>query len=318
MSKQLSTSNAFERFYTSFQNAETHYRAHRDRWALEKDLTAIAREYGEYMGIGDLFIYRGELLCTEGDLDGGMIYLHLANAYFPQINNRVTLYLRLAQHELEKGNTQEGTRWLTKLCTESVDNYEEVIAQQELTDVWERYRHLVEGTVPKSLNWMDDPVIPPLAPDECSMQIDKIFELPESELLTELSIHIEELSGNGSKLSCLNRWERTVYDVNRLIEEIASGGFLHYLYYHGTRFEQTKSALKKIGATKTLLLLQRVEGMFPGGTLPTSLSRLQDAVDEMEEDALWEQLDEQYYDEGESELISKLYAYVLINRRRFR
>jgi tetratricopeptide (TPR) repeat protein len=318
MTKQLNQFSALERLMTSLERADTHYRKHRDLKVLETNLISIAGEFRDYMGVGDLFVHRGEMLFDKGDPDGGICYLQIADEIFRQINNRVTLYLRIAQYELERGNKESGILYLQKLCTEGADNYEEVIAANELTDVWEKYRHLVDGTVPKSVPLMEDPRYAPLSPDECSMQIDAIFELPESELLTELAVHLDELSGKGSNLSCLNRWEKIVYDLDRLVEEVASGGFIHYVYYHGTRFQQTKGAVKKIGAPITLLLMDRVERLFPGGVLPTELSQLQDAVDEIDEDETWEQLDAQYYDEAEDELIRKLYAYVLINRSRFR
>lgn len=65
----------------------------------------------------------------------------------------VTYYLRNAQYYIEMGDLELGKSYLVKLCCETVDNYEESIGFRELTHVWDKYRHLVEGKVPASISW---------------------------------------------------------------------------------------------------------------------------------------------------------------------
>ena len=98
MTKQLNHFSALERLMTSLEKADTHYRKHRDLQALETSLVSIANEFRDYMGVGDLFVHRGEMLFDKGDPNGGILYLRTADETFRQINNRVTLYIRIAHN----------------------------------------------------------------------------------------------------------------------------------------------------------------------------------------------------------------------------
>lgn len=57
----------------------------------------------------------------------------------------VSRWLLTAQYYIENGDEDLGAEYLIKLCTETVDNYEEAIGFRELTPVWEQYKHLAAG-----------------------------------------------------------------------------------------------------------------------------------------------------------------------------
>lgn len=227
----------------------------------------------------------------------------------------VSRYLLTAQYHFENGDTEAGVACLVRLCTETVENYDEAIGFRELTPVWEQYKHLVAGKVPPSLAFNTVKALPP---EKCSMQIGEILASGE-DLLETLSDHLGEMSANGECLNCLNQWERTAFYVDELCMEVNSGGFGKYLYYHGQHFERVKQALQSIGAQETLVLLERIQGKFPRKKIPKELDRIQDVLDKMEDKGVdFEAEDKCYYDSAEKELLQKLREFVVGNGNRFR
>lgn len=227
----------------------------------------------------------------------------------------VSRWLLTAQYHIENGDEDLGVECLVKLCTETVDNYEEAIGFRELTPVWEQYKHLVAGKVPPSVTFQTVRALPP---EKCTMQIGEILTSRE-DLLENLSAHLGELSGDGECLNCLNQWERTAFYADELCMEVNSGGFVGYLYSHGRNFEKAKQALQTIGAQETLALLEGIQGKFPRKKVPKDLERLQDVLDKMEDKGVdFEAEDECYYESAEKELLQKLREYVLENGSRFR
>lgn len=227
----------------------------------------------------------------------------------------VSRWLLTAQYHIENGEEALGVEYLIKLCTETVDNYEEAIGFRELTPVWEKYKHMVAGKVPPSLAFHTVKALPP---EKCAMQIGEILASGE-DLLENLSAHLGELSGGGECLNCLNQWERTAFYADELCMEVNSGGFGGYLYYHGQNFEEAKQALQTIGAQETLALLERIQGKFPRKKIPKDLDRIQDVLDKLEDkDVDFEAEDECYYESAEKELLQKLREFATKNGGRFR
>lgn len=265
---------------------------------------------------GNLLVDAGEKHMVSGDPEAALIFFRAAESC-PNTANRTLLYLRLAQIHLEQGQQEEGVAYLIKLCTETVDNYEESIGFNELTDVWEKYRHLVEGLVPPSVPFMNVPR--PLSPGECSQSIGDIFLLSEDDILPALSQHLSELSGSGEELSYLNKWERNVYYLDELSMEVNSGGFDSYLYYHGIHFEKARKALDSMNAPGMTALLDAVAAKFPRGKVPKSPDAIQNAMEKLEEKSVdFEAEDDAYYNGVEREFLPRLLAYVLQNKTHFR
>lgn len=305
-----------DKFIAEIDKIKEKYNTDKDVKKLKNSLTVFALKYKNYFGLGDYLINLGEEYIGKGDYNAGITLIKTVEKYFKNIADETTVYLRMAEYYLEKGKTQKGIDCLIKLCTETVDNYEEAIANRELTAVWERYKYLVEGKVPDSVAWQG---ARPLSPEECSLSIDKIFELSDDKLLAELSNHLQEMSAYGEHLNCLNKWEKTFFYVDELCMEINSGGFSHYLYYRGNHFEKACQALETIGAEKMIELLKIVENKFPRNKIPKNIDSIQNVLDKMEENGIdFESEEKEYYENVETKLLQRLTIYVNENKKRFR
>ena len=235
--------------------------------------------------------------------------------YFPHFNNQVIFRMRMAQYHMEMGEEEAARTSLVTLC-KAIRNYEEAIEINGLTAIWEQYKYLVEGLVEPSSRVMAARL---KTPEQCDMQIADILALPDEDILTELSNHLQELSGDGDMIQGLNKWERTAYYVDELCMEVNSGGFEGYLYYHGTHFEKAYKALEQMGATEMTALLDRIRAKFPRNRIPKTADSIQNTMDRMEEKGVdFEAEDDCYYGSAERELLTKLTVYVRENGKHFR
>lgn len=231
------------------------------------------------------------------------------------IANTTAHFMKLAENYIAEENVEAAKACLILLC-ENCDNYEESIEWNGLTEQWQRYCYLVAGIISPSVKIMSTE---PLPPAECTMQITAILSLPDEEILSALSEHLGELSGNGDVLSGLNKWERTVYYVDELCVEVNSGGFDSYLYYHGAHFEKAYTALKDITALEVLPILDNVRNKFPKSRIPKNEDALQNAMDVLEENGIdFDSEDEHFYSVGEKELLNRLLFYVKENQQHLR
>lgn len=306
-----------DKFLKEIEEIQAKYKEDKDAEKLANRLSNCASKYKKYFGTGDYLINLAEeVYYPKGDYLAGLSIIKVVHKHFKNIADELTIYLRMAEYYIENGETEKGMEYLIKLCTETVDNYEESIEFRELTSVWEKYKHLVEGKVPPSIVRNSGN---PLPPEKCTMQISDILNLSDDELLSELSTHLNELSANGEVLSCLNKWEKLVFYINELCEEVNSGGFSNYLYYYGTHFEKAKSSLETIGANKSVELLNKVENKFPRKKVPKNPDSIQNNLDKLEEKNIdFETEDAEYYNFTEKELLNKLTAYILENKKHFR
>lgn len=231
------------------------------------------------------------------------------------IANTTAHFMHLAESYLEQGNTELARACLILMC-EKCANYEESLEWNDLTEVWQKHKHLVEGLVPPSRRFMS---AQPLPPKDCSMQIAEILALPDDELLSALSDHLGELSAHGDALNSLNKWERTAYYVDELCMEVNSGGFSSYLYYHGAHFEKACKALETISAPGVLAILETIPAKFPRKRIPKTEDALQDTLDAMEERGIdFEREDEIFCSDAVNELLARLLAFVMENKQKFR
>ena len=306
-----------DKFLKEIEEIQDKYKEDKDAEKLANRLSHCASKYKKYFGTGDYLINLAEeVYYPKGDYSAGLSIIKVVHKHFKYIADEVTVYLRMAEYYIESGETEKGIEYLIKLCTETVDNYEESIGFRGLTAVWEKYKHLVEGIVPPSKTFNS---VNPLPPEKCTMQICDILNLSDDNLLRELSTHLNEMSANGEVLSCLNKWEKLVFYINELCEEVNSGGFSNYLYYCGTHFEKAKTSLETIGAEKSIDLLNKVENKFPRKKVPKNIDSIQNNLDKMEEKNIdFETEDDEYYNFTEQEILSKLTAYILENERYFR
>ena len=231
------------------------------------------------------------------------------------IANTTAHFMKLAENYIAEENLTAARACLLLLC-EKCTNYEESIEWNGLSEQWQNYRYLVADMVPPSVTIMPTKL---RSPAECTLRITDILSLPDEEILSALSDHLGELSGNGDALNTLNKWERTVYYVDELCVEVNSGGFDSYLYYHGTHFEKAYAALKDIAALKTLPILDDIRNRFPRSRIPKSEEALQNTMDNLEEKGIdFDSEDERFYSVGEKELLRCLLFYVKENAQHLR
>ena len=283
---------------------------------LDAMLTRFVNEYRNDYLIGNLLVEAGDDAMEKGDPEAALVFLKAAEKC-PNVGDETTLYLRLAQIHLEKGQQEAGVAYLIRLCTEGPSNYEESIGFRELTDVWNRYKHLVDGLVPPPTSIYSGPR--PLSPDECSRPIADILALPEDDLLTALSEHLNEMSGCGTEMNYLNKWERNVFYLDEISMEVNSGGFDSYLFHCGEHFHKARKALANLDAPGMTALLDAVAAKFPRGKVPKSMDTIQNALEKLEDKGVdFEDQDDAYYSGVESEFLPKLLTYVLENKKHFR
>ncbi|MBQ3558401.1 MAG: hypothetical protein IJA07_02660 [Agathobacter sp.] len=287
-----------EEFTKEFQQIKVHFEAEEMKKELEKSLRVLLKKYKEnYAVFGAVFQYADDLM-EQGRYSLGLRYLQIAKDVFPVYADDVTYYLRNAQYYIEMGDLELGKSYLVKLCCETVDNYEESIGFRELTHVWDKYKHLVEGKVPSSISLNDKKT--PLKPEECTMQIEEILQLPKELLLCDLSMHLFELSGMGDCLNYLNRWEREVFYLDSFCTDINSDGIEHFVEYHGKRWKATKKAMEELGIENGVLLMDKIR------------NKMKKRIEDFEEEETF------YYEFVEKELLEKLYQYVMEHKERFR
>ena len=283
---------------------------------LDAMLTRFVNAYRNDYLIGNLLVEAGDDAMEKGDPEAALVFLKAAEKC-PNVGDETTLYLRLAQIHLEKGDQETGVAYLIKLCTEGPSNYEESIGFRELTDVWNRYKHLVDGLVPPPTSAYGGPA--PLSPEECSRPIADILALPEDDLLTALSEHLNEMSGCGTEMNYLNKWERNFFYLDEISMEVNSGGFDSYLFHCGEHFHKARKALDALHAPGMTALMDAVAAKFPRGKVPKSMDAIQNALEKLEDKGVdFEEQDDAYYGGVESEFLPKLLTYVLENKKHFR
>ena len=108
----------------------------------------------------------------------------------------------------------------------------------------------------------------------------------DDDMLSAMSEHLGQLSGQGNALNCLNKWEKVVFFADELWIEVNSAGLEGYLYYHGAHFEKAYTALEVIHAEVLTQILNDVRQKFPKGCIPKSMDAIQNTMDVMEEQGI--------------------------------
>ena len=302
-------------FMKSLDSIKNQYQNTNNLENLKKDLLMLAKDYQNNAGISNYLLNTGEEYISGGDYSAGILFIKIVDERFGAANTTL-LNLRMAEYYIENNETEIGIGYLLKLCS-AISNYEESIAFNELTEIWNKYKHLVKDMVPTSVAINSNTIS--LKPEECSMMINEIFSLPDSEIIDNLSAHVNELSANGNELNKLNHAEKVFYYIDELCTEVNSGGFESYLYYNGNHFQRLIDSLKTVKAVNMLRILNIIESKFPKGKLPDSLDSIQKAMDLLEEKGIdFEIEDNQFYEKEENVLLSLLTDFVLENKQRFK
>lgn len=138
----------------------------------------------------------GDRLIRDGKYDRGIFLMQnaLKRANSGEYSDGITLFLRLAEYEFINGNEDKGTEYLIHVCENEVSNYEESIEFRDLTEVWLKYKHYVEGKVRKSEYYNMSTA---KKTSECNKSIDEIFY---NETVKEI-------------MACLMEYIRKMYQV---------------------------------------------------------------------------------------------------------
>lgn len=258
----------------------------------------------------------GNLLMEEKEYERGNILLELAltRAVKGEYMNEITLFLRLAEYQYIMGHEEKGTEYLIRLCEGETSNYVEAIHFRGLDETWNRYRHYVDGKVRES-----QAVVSSYRkePSECSTPISEIIQMKDmNELLTALSIHVNEICGDGEYLNCLNQWERNFFYVDQLWSCVNGDGMDAYLCNEGQNFERVRKTAEKLEIQELVILLNKVEERFPKNRVPKNPDRIAGIIDERKLD--FEDLDDLFYDRFDSIIADALYGYFERNKKKFR
>ena len=303
-----------EQFIKLFEETKRNYIKTKDADALCASLENISELYGEYRGIGDLLLQYGEDIIDSEGADIGFEIIRIVEKYFKTVANQTLLCIRLAEWEFECGNAEKGKEYLERLVSK-VDNYEESIEVNGLTDIWNKYK--ANLTLPKSIRLMKRS---PLSPDECTICIEEILKLPQDDtLISELSTHLNELCGYGEKINIFSEAEQTVFYINEFIEDINSDGISHYLYYRGNHFQELFASVKKVNCASCRTLLDMIAGKFPHSKISSDIEKIKTHLECMEDHGVDFDAEEQiYYEQVEAELTKALLSYVANHADDFR
>ena len=313
-----------EQFQTLFDEAKKQYFQDGDLDSYQQVLKALAVEHSHIERLSDFYSQCAEEFSACGDLDAEFTVYQVMEKYC-KYYDELTLKLKVAHYYFEKGNDRKGKKCLDNLTFYLPKDYEDAFERRELTEIWNKYRHYLDGKIPPSVsnNRCSDGSKKTFLRKQiakCSKTIDEIFALPEDKLLLELSEHLYELSDRGEDASLLNKWERIFFDVDNLLTDIGSDGIPHFLTSNGHRFEQTKKALQTVGAEKALQLMDMIAAYFPKGKVPKSDEKREDIVNDiMDEEESFDAAEEFYFEQNvECELVDAEYQFALANKKKFR
>lgn len=302
-----------ENFIRLFEGAKRNYKKTKDATALYAAHESIAELYGDRFGVGDLILGYGEELIDNGSYDIGIEIVRIVERRFKAVANQTLLCIRLAEWEFENGNEEKGKAYLLRLVSK-VDNYEESIAANELTGVWNKYKMNLD--LPKPMNFIEKT---PLSPGECTLAIEDIMQLPQDELLPKLSEHLNELCAYGERTELLSAPEQTVFYIDEFIEDVNSDGISHYLYYRGDHFKQLLLSVTRMNCPSSNALLGLIAGKFPQGKIPSNAEKIQSALEKMEKRGIdFEDTEQFYFEKAENELFCSLIDFVTVNSDSFR
>lgn len=304
-----------DKFVSEAKAVKQQYIKSKDLSALQKEVNKLSNAYGNCCGSGDYLITIAEEFIKKGDFEAGFVINKTVCESFDFVADDVTLYLRLAEYYLEKGEEENGVDFLIKLCTETVDNYDEAISFRELDTVWQKYKNLVEGKVPASLVT----TAKVLSPDECTKQVSEILELPKDDVIFELYNHFCERTADGEEMYYLNKTEKNIFYSVEFIEMLNTEGLDAYLYERGNHFTSLRKAMTEIGMSKATDFLNIVERRFPRKAIPKKLETIQNALDKLEEKGIDFEEDYDFYlEEINNELMERTTDYVFSNQKKLK
>ena len=123
----------------------------------QKDVAEFIKKYRSLDYLSMIMINYAEELISKNKYDIAiLIYLEIdGNKRLKCISDEVTLWFRLGEYYINKGEIEKGKAYLIELCDE-IDNYEESLGFRELTADWQKIKHYVAGEIKPSLVTIKD------------------------------------------------------------------------------------------------------------------------------------------------------------------
>ena len=148
-----------------------------DEFSSQKDVAKFIKKYKSLDYLCIIMINYAEELIAKNKYDTAcLIYLEIdENKNLKYISDEVTLWFRLGEYYINKGETEKGKAYLIKLCNK-IDNYEEALGFRELTDAWQKLKPYVVDEIKPSLITLCD------TDEDEEMTEDELLELFLSEM----------------------------------------------------------------------------------------------------------------------------------------
>ncbi len=118
----------------------------------------------------------------------------------------------------------------------------------------------------------------------------------------------------------LSKEEKVIVYIEELEREINNGGFSQFFFNSAGDFtEEIIQALKTVGSTKFLVLVESAKAQFPNSYVPKDRAQRQEILEHIEElaDLVWDNLDGQFY-KYEEDIYSLMRTYMINNITNFR
>ncbi|MBR5246729.1 MAG: hypothetical protein IKV25_05095 [Clostridia bacterium] len=154
--------------------------AQMDGFVTQKDVAKFIKKYKSADYLGMIMINYAEELITKNKYDiACLIYLEIdENKYLKYISDEVTLWFRLGEYYINKGEIEKGKEYLINLCNE-VENYEEALGFRGLSANWQKLKPYVVDEIKPSLTLNTD------ADEDEPMTEDELLELFLEEMASD-------------------------------------------------------------------------------------------------------------------------------------
>ena len=153
------------------------------------------------------------------------------------------------------------------------------------------------------------------------MELNDILTMnPEypTDIAVELEQYINNKVQNKSNESSLE--EKVFLELYWLEMDLGSSGINSYFHNNGDEINKLLNYLELANATYMVDLLQKAISVFPNSTIPDDLDEVLDILDDIdneETNILWDELENKYFENHESELFIYLIQYVKNNLNKF-
>lgn len=148
-----------------------------DEFRSQNDVVEFISRYRSVNHIDMIMVEYAEELIAKNKYDTAcLIYLGMVdNKQLRYISDDVTVWFRLGEYYINKGEIEKGKAYLIKLCN-AVSNYEESLGFRELTDAWQKLKPYVADEIKPSLITLCD------TDEDEEMTEDELLELFLSEM----------------------------------------------------------------------------------------------------------------------------------------